>query len=104
MNQTHPTNPDKEICSSLIELSIVLAAKADSNNPAILNPDFLRYNRIVDEDHEVQGSPITTPVFSQVAFKNGVKVTSAPDRVIFEQTGETLDETSIVCQKLRSAI
>ncbi len=93
MSQTQPTSPDKGNKLKLIELSVVLVA--DSNNPSILNPDFLHYNKIVDKDYEVQGSPVSTPAFSQVVFKNGVRVTSAPDRVIFTQDG-TLDEENIV--------
>ena len=58
----------------LIELSVVLVA--DSNNPSILNPDFLHYNKIVDKGHGVLDSPISTPGFSQVAYENGVTVTS----------------------------
>lgn len=82
----------------LIELSVVLVA--DSNNPSILNPDFLHYNKIVDEGYEVLDSPISTPGFSQVAYKNGITVTSAPDRVVFTQGGIDLDPKVLACPEI----
>jgi len=42
----------------LIELSIVLVAT--SNNPSILNPDFLFHNGIVDASHKVKDPRIST--------------------------------------------
>lgn len=61
--------------------AIVLAA--NSNNPTILNPDFLKYNKIIDEAFELRQAPICTEPFSQVAYKNGLVVTSQLDKVIF---------------------
>lgn len=81
----------------LVELSVVLVA--DSNNPSILNPDFLRVNKIVDKDYGIQGTPISTPAFSQVAFNNRITVTSAPDRMIFSQAG-TLSEENAMLPKI----
>ena len=77
--------PHRDNELNLVELSVVLVA--NSNNPSIINPDFLRYNKIVNDDYEVQDSPITTPAFSQVTYKNGITVVSAPDRVIFKHSG-----------------
>ena len=93
MNQTQSPGSDGGNDIKLIELSVVLVA--NSNNPSIINPDFLRYNKIVDDSYEVQDSPISTPAFSQVMFKNGITVTSAPDRVIFAHAG-TLNRDDIV--------
>ena len=86
MEQTQSSDPQGENDLELIELSVVLVA--DSNNPSIINPDFLQYNRIVDASYEVQDSPISTPAFSRVAYKNGITVTSDPARVLFQQTKE----------------
>ena len=77
----------------LCEFSVVIAAKF--NNPAILNPDFLRYNEIVDNQYEVVESPITTPAFSQVKFSDGISVSSTPDQVVFQQTKDGLNASSI---------
>lgn len=93
MNQKHTSNIGKQNDSTLVELSIVVVA--NSNNPTILNPDFLRNNDIVGNNYEPQGDPICTPAFSQVALTNGVTITSAPDRVIFNQTGLTLNGDNI---------
>ena len=80
----------------LTELSVVLAVK--SNDPSIINPDFLRYNAIVDANlPPIQGSFITTPVFSQVSFEGGFTVRADPEHIIFEQTGSPLTEEDIRC-------
>lgn len=64
-----------------VEFSIVLAA--NSNNPTILNPDFLKYNKIVDETFELKHAPICTEPFAQLSYKNGLTVTSQLDKIIF---------------------
>lgn len=69
----------------LIELAVVLVAH--SNNPSILNPDFLIRTGIVDDGAVVEPPVISTPAFSRVKFKGGAAVTADPDRVIFS-TGE----------------
>ncbi|MDE0308556.1 MAG: hypothetical protein OXI60_01820 [Acidiferrobacterales bacterium] len=78
---------------TLFEFSVVIAA--NFNNPAILNPDFLRYNKIVDNQYEVNDSPITTPAFSQVKFNNGISVTSTPDQLVFQQIRDELNSNEI---------
>ncbi len=79
----------------LVGFSVVLVANA--NNPSIVNPDFLRYNGIVDEHREVEGNPIALPGFSQVMFKGGLVVKAEPNRVIFEQDGDPLTLENIIC-------
>ena len=86
MEQEQSFAAERENDLELIELSVVLVA--DSNNPSIVNPDFLKYNEIVDAGFEVQDFPISTPAFSQVAYKNGITVTSDPARVLIQQTRE----------------
>ena len=93
MEQEQSSVPQRKNDLELIELSVVLVA--DSNNPSIVNPDFLKYNGIVDADYEIQDFPISTPAFSQVAYKNGITVTSDPARVLFQQTKE-LSEANVV--------
>lgn len=87
---------------ALVELAVVLVAR--SNNPSILNPDFLRFNGIVSEGCDVAQSPISTPAFSQVVFKNGVTVTADPGRVIFtanDLTDENLEPPEIARRYLQ---
>lgn len=89
---------DTSDCVELVGFSVVLVA--NSNNPSILNPDFLRYNEIVDADLQVQGNPITTPAFSQVTFADGLTVKADPNRVIFEQAGDPLARGNVLCPEM----
>lgn len=67
----------------LVEHSVVLIA--ENVDPSIINPDFLRDHGIVCSDLETEHPPVSTPVFSQVRFKNGLTVTALPDRFSFDQ-------------------
>lgn len=84
----------------IVGFSVVLVA--NSNNPSIMNPDFLRYNGIVDVNRQIQGDPITIPGFSQVKFEGGLTVQAEPNRVIFEQVGDPLATEDDVCPKMAS--
>lgn len=74
----------------LIEFSIVVVAQ--SNNPTILNPDFLKHNGIVSVRRELhrEQPPLTTPMFSQVAFADGLIVRADPATIAFVQAGDVL--------------
>lgn len=88
------SNGGNEPSIEIVEFSIVLVATA--NNPSILTPDFLQYNEIVNPDWQVQGSPVSNPVFSQVSFEGGFTITADQQRVIFDQkTGGTLVASEI---------
>ena len=95
--QERPNGKDSEGID-LIEFSIVLVAT--SNNPSILNPDFLFHNDIVDVSHKVRDPRISTPAFSQVTFEDGLTVKADPDRVVFEQRGSKLTTEAIVCPEI----
>lgn len=88
---------------TLIEMAVVLVAQ--SNNPSILNPDFLITNGIVNGGIEdVRQPAVSTPVFSQVRFKNGVAVTADSDRVVFSMSrppGESILPPKIARSYLR---
>lgn len=84
----------------LVEFSVVLVAT--TNNPSILNPDFLQYNEIVDPDWQVQGAPVLNPAFAQVSFEGGLTVTADLNRVIFEQkTGGKLVASEVAKRYLQ---
>jgi hypothetical protein len=53
-----------------------------------INPDFLRYNGIVDADWRVDGPVVAESGLSRVVYDNGLVVTASRDNVIFEQTGQ----------------
>lgn len=73
---------------ALVALSVVLVA--DNVEPSTINPDFLRHNGIVRSDLQTEQPPVSTPVFSQVAFEGGLAMTAQPDRLDFIQQGEAL--------------
>jgi len=83
---------------TLTELSIVIAAT--QVDPSILNPDFLRYNEIVDSRWQVQDPRISTPAFSQVTYSDGLVVTADPERVIFVQSTVGLKPEEIACPQI----
>ena len=64
-----------------VNFSIVFAAK--SNNPTVLNPDFLKYNDIVDSSLALKQPPICTEQVSQVVYQNNLSITSQLDKVVF---------------------
>lgn len=63
------------------ELAIVIAVK--NHNPAILNPDFLKYSGIVPAEWEVARPPISTNQASQVIFKDGVSILVESNKITF---------------------
>ncbi len=82
------SNGGNEPSIEIVEFSVVVIAT--ENNPSILNPEFLKYNEIVDPNWQEQESPVSTPVFGQVSFKGGLTVKADQQRVIFEQPGDGL--------------
>lgn len=63
------------------EFSIVFTAK--SNNPTVLNPDFLKLNNIVDDTYRLKKDPVCVEPFAQVVYQNGVSITSQLDKIVF---------------------
>ena len=53
-----------------------------------INPEFLRYNGIVEADRTVEGPVTVEPGFSRIAYDNGLVVTASRDHVTFVQTGQ----------------
>ena len=88
---------ERELRIDLVEFSVVVVAQ--SNNPTILNPDFLRHNGIVSSDRALQTEqpPFTTPMFSQVAFADGLVVQADPARIIFAQAADALSREDVDC-------
>lgn len=80
--------------AELVELSVVLVAT--SNNPSIINPDFLTANGIVDKHRELQENPVTTPVFAQVVYKGGLTVRADPERVMFVQSASEASLSNVI--------
>ena len=94
MDQTHAA-AGSMAHAELVELSVVLVAT--SNNPSIINPDFLCHNGIIDKDRRLQEDPVATPVFAQVVYEGGLTVRADPERVMFVQSASEEKLTGIVC-------
>lgn len=63
------------------EITIVLVAQ--NHNPTILNPDFLKFNKIVPENWNLKENPICIEPMAQVVFENGIQITAELNKVIF---------------------
>jgi len=77
--------------------SVVIVA--NSNNPTLLNQDFLYYNGIVPNDWPLDEDirPVITPAVSKIVFRNGFRVTAELNRILFEQLADSLKQEDIVC-------
>lgn len=63
------------------ELAIVIAVK--TQNPTILNEDFLKQSGIIPSDWKLARDPIYTERVAQIVFENGFSIAAQPDRVMF---------------------
>ncbi|MEW6777508.1 MAG: hypothetical protein AB1405_14520 [Bdellovibrionota bacterium] len=67
----------------ITQISLVINAK--NHNPTILNPDFLRYNKLVPESWELAGNPVCSDLGAVVRYKEGVTILSQPEQIIFTE-------------------
>jgi len=72
-----------------LHAAIVVLAK--QHNPAILHPSFLSSEGIVPVEWEIDETPVSTPVFAMVKYKNRVVFTVQENRFQVEQ-GEPDDD------------
>lgn len=70
------------------EMSITL--NASSFDPAHINPDFLRYNEIVDSDWRIEYPVVIEAGLSSISYENGLTLTATVDSLTFSQTGAPL--------------
>jgi hypothetical protein len=63
------------------ELAIVISVK--TQNPNLLNEDFLKQTGIVPSDWKLAREPIYTDRVAQIVFENGFSIAAQPDRVMF---------------------
>jgi hypothetical protein len=74
------------------ELAIVISVK--TQNPNLLNEDFLKQTGIVPSDWKLAREPIYTDRVAQIVFENGFSIAAQPDRVMFlEAVGDKDLET-----------
>ena len=82
--------------TKFVELSLVILA--NDHNPTILNPDFLKLNKIVKDEWEwnVIGQSITTPAFSTVSYDSGSVITVEPIKFqITDRSGQDIEKSHI---------
>ncbi len=53
--------------------NVAIVVLSESNNPRLLNPDFLERNNIVPKEWKAQ-DVLVTPPFAQVSYSNGVQI------------------------------
>jgi hypothetical protein len=75
-------NVDRNREFRLKTFSIVIVAK--NHNPTLLNPDFLRANKIVAEDKKVIET-LTTPPVSIVKYEDGLSITLESEKFQVQQ-------------------
>jgi hypothetical protein len=63
------------------ELAIVISVK--TQNPNLLNEDFLKQTGIIPSDWKLARDPIYTDRVAQIVFENGFSIAAQPDRVMF---------------------
>jgi hypothetical protein len=63
----------------------VITLKAESHNPTILNPDFLKNQGIVKSDWELAEDPVCVRHFARVAYTNRVTIVAEFDNLIFSE-------------------
>lgn len=73
-------NPKKELRFKTFSVVVV----ATNHNPTLLNPDFLRINKIVEGNREVVET-VTTPPVSVVRYKDGLSITMEFEKLQIQQ-------------------
>jgi hypothetical protein len=63
------------------ELAIVISVK--TQNPTLLNEDFLKQTGIIPSDWKLAREPVYTDRVAQIVFENGFSIAAQPDRVMF---------------------
>ncbi|MBE9232430.1 hypothetical protein IQ231_12265 [Cuspidothrix issatschenkoi LEGE 03284] len=70
----------------LSEIAIAIIAK--NLNPAVLNPDFLKYTGIIPTEWELATQPVYNSNLVQLVYKNGVGIIVQPNRLnVLEMIG-----------------
>ena len=98
MEQNTANGTESEI--GILRLSeIVVVLVDESNNPSVLNPDYLLSLGISEEKWTVENS-ISTPMYSEVEFNHGLSLRSTPNRVLVGQEGNSLIPEEIGAPKV----
>lgn len=87
----NPQKENTELSTGMVPVEFSVVLVAEQIDASMLNADFLRYNKIVENKLQLVEPRISTPVFSQVPFEGNIVVRAEPNRFIFEQTGQPLN-------------
>ena len=86
----------------LAQFSIVVVAAA--HNPTIMNPDFLKTQKIVGEDWELAEPPLTSLPFSSVQFTNGISITVEQNKLQIADSQSNDPSQSIIADVVKKYI
>ena len=69
--------------SQLITQELAIVISVQTQNPTLLNEDFLKQTGIVPSDWKLAREPVYTDRVAQIVFENGFSIAAQPDRVMF---------------------
>ncbi|MEM8610580.1 MAG: hypothetical protein AAGF93_01070 [Cyanobacteria bacterium P01_H01_bin.105] len=80
-----------------------IAIAAADLNPAMINPDILRYSGVIPSDWEIAQKPVYTPQVVQITFKNGINLIAEGKQIALaaalDLDEDTLSKTSSIAQQ-----
>ena len=78
----------------LIQLNVYLINP--STSPSLINPDFLRYNEIVDPSWQLERPVLVEPESSQIRYTNGLSLSAYDSHVVITQNAVTDPQRSTI--------
>jgi len=69
-----------------ISSAVVVVAKA--HNPSVLHPAFLKLQKIVSEQWELLGQPLSTPAISIVKYSNGISFVAENTKLVIREDSQ----------------
>ena len=95
MEQNAPTDEQQEIPAFyLVQLNVYLFNPGIS--PGLINPDFLRYNEIVDPTWQLERPVVIEPESSRIRYSNGLSLSAYDNHVVITQNAAADLERSTV--------
>ena len=77
----------------LVNASVVLAANV--HNPSIINPDFLKDNKIVEDNWELATPSITTLAVAQIHYRQNVSWMVTPNQCIISEDANPISSNPV---------
>ena len=89
-NTPQGTNP------TVTHSALTITLGAPSIDPGHINPDFLRYNGVVNPDWQVETPVVIESGFSLARYTNGLEISASANYVKVSHTGDSLSMGEIV--------